>query len=132
MKVKFQQYYFNECGECALKNLLSLFKIKKFKEIKNDIKGLNLLDIKNYLLNYFKDVELIYISKKNYNFIEKILPTITLINYKNHYHYIVIYKHKKEYFYVLDSLYKKNYKISLYKLIELWSGYFVKIDEKSI
>ncbi len=118
MKVKYQQLYSNECGVCAIKNLLQLNHIKKFDfSIKYNENGTSLYEMSKILKKYFRNVNVVEFSIYEIRKVKKFTPFICLIKKNNISHYIVIYKKNNKYLYIMDSLAKRTYKIT-YKMFE--------------
>lgn len=119
MKVKYRQLYSNECGLCALKNFLTLNKIKKPDfTLKYDTNGTSLEQMRKVLKKYFNEVEVISFDLNQLKHVKNFTPFICLIKKSGISHYLVIYKKNKKYLYILDSLAKKSYKLTYQKFLE--------------
>lgn len=113
MKLKYKQTYSNECGICAIKNLLNLYKIKyKDNTLKYDSDGTSVYNMVNELKKYFYRVEAISFDITQLKPLKQFKPFIYLVQKEEITHYIVIYKKTKKKLYVLDSLANKSYKLT--------------------
>ena len=132
MKVKHKQIYSNECGICAILNLLDLYKIKyRNTNINLSKDGISLYDMKKQLLKYFKKVEVVSFDIKQLKKVKNFKPFIALIKKEDISHYVVIYKKSKKYLYILDSLANKSYKVT-YETFELIDGKSYILVEKEM
>lgn len=122
MKVKYQQLYSNDCGICAIKNLLNLYKIKRAITAIVSEKGISMNQIIEELKNDFFDVKAVSFEIETIKKVKKFTPFIALLKNDKSSHYVVIYKKTNRHLYVLDSLTNKSYKITY--------GDFKKIDSK--
>ena len=132
MKVKHKQIYSNECGICAILNLLDLYKIKyRNTNIILSKDGISLYDMKKQLLKYFKKVEVVSFDIKQLKKVKNFKPFIALIKKEDISHYVVIYKKSKKYLYILDSLANKSYKVT-YETFEIIDGKSYILVEKEM
>lgn len=123
MKVKYQQIYSNECGKCAIKNLLNQWHIPFTKiDIRCDQEGTSIFQMVKELKKYFYKVEAIMMDIDELKKVKKFTPYISLIRKQNVIHYVVIYKKNRKYIYIMDSLVKRTYKLTY--------SQFQKIDTK--
>ena len=97
LKVKYKQLYSNECGICAILNLLDLYKIKSGNiNINLSKDGISLYDMKNQLQKYFKKVDVVSFDIKQLKEVKNFHPFIALIKKEDISHYVVIYKKSKK------------------------------------
>lgn len=130
MKVKYQQLYSNECGLCAIKNLLKVYKIKfSYIDLKYNENGCSIKAMVQYLKKYFYIVKAIDFQIESLQKIDKFSPFIALIHKESISHYVVIYKRNNKYLYVLDSLCKKSYKITYKQFNQVNGNIFIICEE---
>lgn len=129
MKVKYRQNYSNECGKCAIANLLSLYNINKEVEIDYSKEGCSAYQIKKYLLKHFKKVEVISFDINQLKYIKNFKPFITLLKKEESSHYVVVYKASKKYLYILDSLTNYSYKITYDNFIKISGNLSIVCEE---
>ncbi len=131
MKVKYQQLYSNECGKCAIQNLLDQWHIHFNKiEVKYDEKGTSIYHMVNELKKYFYRVEAVIIDINEIKKVKKFTPYIALIQHQNISHYVVIYKKNQRFLYVLDSLTKRSYKLTYKQFEKLDSKQAIIVESK--
>lgn len=130
MKVKHHQLFDNDCGECAIKNLLSIYGIEFINvKLNYSSKGISPFQIKKCLLNYFENVEVVSFSTSEIKKVKKFKPYITLISNNEIGHYVMVYKKSKKYIYVIDSLFKNSYKIKYDDFIKIEKEISIVVDK---
>lgn len=122
MKVKYQQVYSNDCGVCAIKNLMNLYGKRKIVNANLSIQGMSMDQIIDELKEEFFDVTAVSFEINELKKVKMFKPYITLITNQRASHYVVIYKKTKRYVYILDSLSSKSYRLKYEE--------FSKIDAK--
>ena len=131
MRVKYKQLYNNDCGGCAINNLLSLYKIKKQCLISPEKNGISCYQIKKCLLRYFKKVDIVSFDINQLKKTKKFTPFIALLKRNDSSHYVVVYKKNKKYLFILDSICNISYKIK-YKDFKKIDGNIAIIPEDII
>lgn len=122
MKVKYQQLYSNDCGVCAIKNLMNLYGKRKIVNATLSTQGMSMDQIIDELKEEFFDVTAVSFEINELKKVKMFKPYITLITNQRASHYVVIYKKTKRYIYILDSLASKSYRLTYEE--------FSKIDAK--
>lgn len=122
MKVKYQQLYSNDCGICAIKNLLHLYGKKKIINVDLSPQGISMQQIIEELKEEFFDVKAVSFEINELKKVKKFKPYITLLTNEKASHYVVIYKKNNRHVFILDSLSNKSYKLTYEE--------FSKIDSK--
>ena len=122
MKVKYQQLYSNDCGVCAIKNLMNLYGKRKIVNATLSTQGMSMDQIIDELKEEFFDVTAVSFEINELKKVKMFKPYITLITNQRASHYVVIYKKNKRYVYILDSLSCKSYRLTYEE--------FSKIDAK--
>lgn len=122
MKVKYQQLYSNDCGVCAIKNMMNLYGKRKIVNATLSTQGMSMDQIIDELKEEFFDVTAVSFEINELKKVKMFKPYITLITNQRASHYVVIYKKTKRYVYILDSLSSKSYRLKYEE--------FSKIDAK--
>ena len=122
MKVKYQQLYSNDCGVCAIKNLMNLYGKRKIVNATLSPQGISMEQIIKVLKEEFFDVTAVSFEISELKKVKKFKPYIALITNQRASHYVVIYKKNNRHVFVLDSLASKSYKLTYEE--------FSKIDSK--
>lgn len=122
MKVKYQQLYSNDCGVCAIKNLMNLYGKRKIVNATLSPQGISMEQIIKVLKEEFFDVTAVSFEISELKKVKKFKPYIALITNQRASHYVVIYKKNNRHVFVLDSLTSKSYKLTYEE--------FSKIDSK--
>lgn len=112
MKVKYQQLYSNDCGVCAIKNLMNLYGKRKIVNATLSTQGMSMDKIIDELKEEFFDVTAVSFEINELKKVKMFKPYITLITNQRASHYVVIYKKNKRYVYILDSLSSKSYRLT--------------------
>ncbi|MCI5745315.1 MAG: cysteine peptidase family C39 domain-containing protein [Erysipelotrichaceae bacterium] len=130
MKVKYQQIYSNECGLCAIKNLLRLYGKKDEKcALSYHTNGTSIYSMKETLQKYFYKVEAVYFDINQIKKVKKFLPFIALIKHTNSTHYILVYRRGKKHLYIIDSLKRKSYRITYEKFNEISLKKYIVVED---
>lgn len=113
MKVRNKQLYSNECGLCAIKNLLYFNNIKDNNvDLDFQKEGCSINQMMTTLKRYFFEVEAVSFDLLQLRDIKKFSPFIILLKKEGISHFVVVYKKNKKFLYIMDSLYTKTYKVT--------------------
>lgn len=116
---KVVQTYAQECGICAIKNLLKCYHLSYHqvsKYITYSKQGNSLEELKEVLKHYFQTVLVAKMELKQLQNLKQISPFILVLLNKQQYHFVVVKKKKRKQFVILDSARTQTQLLSFDKL----------------